>query len=181
MSIEGLAAEWLDYGCFGLSEEVYENTPKRFRQAMDEPTSGYLTKAEDILAKTFDDLCDEMIVLRDIEFWSLCEHHLLPFFGTATIGYVPDGKVLGLSKLPRLLHCYSRRLQMQERMTRQIGQAIDEHLSPLGVGVVVKGRHLCMEIRGARSRAETVTSFLSGVIREKPEARAEFLQLAGRV
>lgn len=118
-----------------------------------------------------------MVTLSGIEYWSLCEHHLLPFFGRATVGYIPvGGRVVGLSKLPRLVHCFSRRLQMQERMTRQIGEALDRHLRPKGVGVVVTGRHLCMEIRGVRTRAETRTTYLGGAMREDDKARAEFLE-----
>lgn len=160
-------------------DEVHENTPRRFFEAMTEMTAGYRIDPRKLLVKTFEDSFDEMVVVRDMPYWSLCEHHLLPFFGTATIGYIPaHGMVVGLSKLPRLLHCFSRRLQMQERLTRQIGEAIDDGLSPVGTGVVVKGRHLCMEIRGVKTNAETVTSFLSGALRDDEKARAEFLELA---
>ena len=175
MSIE--LYQWLER--FEVTDEVQHNTPRRFVEAMGELTAGYLLDPEAILKKKFEDSFDEMVVVRDMPYWSLCEHHLLPFFGTATIGYIPSGgQVVGLSKLPRLVHCFSRRLQMQERLTRQIGESLDRWLKPIGTGVVIKGRHLCMEIRGVKTNAETVTSYLSGALREDEKARAEFLELA---
>ena len=121
-----------------------------------------------------------MIIARDIEFYSTCEHHMLPFFGTAHIAYIPRGRVLGISKIARLVDCFARRLQIQERLTRQIGKAIalgDGH-GVEGVGVVLKGKHLCMMSRGVQKQnSEIVTSYLSGVFRDKPESRAEFMRL----
>jgi GTP cyclohydrolase I len=119
---------------------------------------------------------DDMVVVKDIAFFSMCEHHLLPFFGRVHIGYVPDGKVVGLSKLPRLVDAYSRRLQVQERMTREIAEAINTVVSPRGVGVVVEGRHLCMEMRGVeKESSQTVTSCMLGVFRNDQRTRTEFL------
>ena len=129
---------------------------------------------------TFDaEGADQMVVVRDIAFYTLCEHHLLPFFGHATVAYIPDGKIAGLSKLARTVEHYARRLQTQERLTNQVADFLMEQLSPLGVGVVVRASHLCMEMRGVeKSGAATVTSALRGALRDKPEARAEFLSLA---
>lgn len=162
----------------GITEkETIDNTPTRYMKALEEMTCGYDMSPSEILSKTFAADFDEMITISDIQFWSLCEHHMLPFFGTVAVGYVPQGsRVVGLSKIPRLVQCFARRLQMQERMTKQIGDALEEHLKPKGVGVVVTGRHLCMEIRGVKTRAETRTTYLSGCIKDKPEARAEFLE-----
>jgi GTP cyclohydrolase IA len=115
-------------------------------------------------------------VVRDIDFYSLCEHHMLPFFGKCHVAYIPDGKVIGLSKLPRIVEAFSRRLQVQERMTSQIAEIIVEKVKPLGVGVVVEARHLCMEMRGAQSKnSPTITSSMRGVFREDPRTREEFL------
>lgn len=156
-------------------------TPERVARAWEEWCSGY---GVDIpgLFKCFNDGadgCDQMVVVKDIPFYSQCEHHLAPFFGTATVAYIPKGKLIGLSKLPKLVDAYARRLQVQERMTNQIADAIDTNLSPVGVGVVVRARHLCMESRGIRQQGHhTVTSALRGVIRELGEARSEFLALA---
>jgi len=119
---------------------------------------------------------DDMVVVKDIAFFSLCEHHLLPFFGHAHVGYVPDGRVVGLSKLPRLVDAYSHRLQLQERMTRDIAEAINTVVTPRGVGVVVEGRHLCVEMRGVeKETSQTVTSCMLGVFRSDQRTRAEFL------
>ena len=125
---------------------------------------------------TFDsDGYDEMIVDTNISFFSLCEHHLVPFFGTAIIGYIPNGKLIGLSKLSRVVEYYSRQLQMQERMTVQIADFIDKELTPRGVGVILKARHLCREMRGVRNRGEMVTSCLKGIFKIDEKARNEFL------
>ena len=156
-------------------------TPTRFVKAMYQYTSGYHVEPADLL-KGFDDGAegyDEMVIVRDIPLFSLCEHHLAPFFGKATVAYIPDGKVVGLSKLARVVDAYARRFQVQERLTTQIADLLDNELSPKGVGVVVTCRHLCMEARGVQVHGtSTVTSALRGVIKDKPEARAEFLRLA---
>ena len=157
------------------------DTPARVLRAFREMTSGYADDPAVLLSTQFPDEYDEMIVVRNVEFHSLCEHHLLGFRGSATVAYIPQpGRgVVGLSKLARLVDCYARRLQVQERMTLQIAQAMEEHLSPLGVGVVVRASHSCMGCRGVRKPgAEMVTSSLSGYLKDRPEARAEFLALA---
>lgn len=121
---------------------------------------------------------DEMIIEKDIPFYSLCEHHLVPFFGTASVGYIPDKKIVGISKLSRTVEYYARRLQVQERMTQQIATYIQEKLSPLGIGVIIKARHLCQEMRGIKKQgSETITSCMKGVMLDKFETREEFIQL----
>lgn len=154
------------------------DTPSRVVKALQEMTDGYGMDAAEILSRTFEDTCDEMVVVRGIEFTSLCEHHLLPFVGTAAVGYVPGDRIVGLSKLARLVDCYAHRLQVQERMTGQIADAINLHLHPQGVGVIVRARHSCMGCRGVRKPdAEMVTSSMLGVLRNKPAARAEFMAM----
>lgn len=157
-----------------------KDTPARVAKALKEMTSGYGDSPAEILGTIFKEKYDEMVVVQGIRYQSLCEHHLMPFTGTCDIGYIPNsrGHIIGLSKLPRLVECFARRLQVQERMTSQIAGALEEHLRPLGCGVVVRGRHTCCEHRGVRSRTLMVTSDLRGVFREKPEVRGEFLALA---
>lgn len=157
------------------------DTPARVVRALRELTSGHDVDPAELLAVTFPDEYDEMVLVRGVDFTSLCEHHLLTFTGTATVAYIPTpGRgVVGLSKLARLVDCYARRLQVQERMTQQIALAIDKHLQPVGVGVVVRARHSCMGCRGVRKPgAEMVTSALLGAMRDEPQTRAEFLTLA---
>jgi GTP cyclohydrolase IA len=169
-----------------LLEQLGENpdreglleTPSRVAESLRYLTEGYAANPATIVGDALfaiDDY-DDMVVVKDIAFYSLCEHHLLPFFGRAHIGYVPDGRVIGLSKLPRLVDAYSHRLQLQERMTREIAEAINTVISPRGVGVVVDGRHLCVEMRGVeKESSQTVTSCMLGVFRSDPRTRAEFL------
>lgn len=146
---------------------------------MIEMTDGYGKLPAQILDRTFEINHDQMVALSDIQFTSLCEHHLLPFVGTATVGYIP-GRVVGISKLARIVECFARRLQVQERMTEQIAQAIQEHLDPVGVGVVIKAHHSCMGCRGVRqSNALMVTSSLRGSMFDLDATRAEFMALAG--
>ena len=157
------------------------DTPARVVRALKEMTVGYRHDPGAILSTVFDDSCDEMVLVRGVEFTSLCEHHLIPFTGVATVGYIPDGQVVGLSKLARLVECYARRLQVQERMTEQIADALDKYLAPLGSGVVLRAHHLCMGCRGVKQPgAEMVTSAIRGNLREQPASRAEFMQLALR-
>lgn len=162
--------------------EGLQDTPLRFLKAMAEYTRGYSEKPENIL-KVFEDGgegVDEMVIVRDIPVYSLCEHHLAPFFGKAYVGYVPDKKILGLSKISRLVEVYSRRLQVQERLTNQIADALAKHLQPLGVAVVIECRHLCMESRGVKhAGSSTVTSALRGSIKKNADTRKEFLSLIG--
>lgn len=157
------------------------DTPARVARAWAEMTAGYHTDVAAILSRDFDGGgYDQMIALPDVPFYSTCEHHLLPFHGTATIGYIPGKKVVGLSKLARLVEAFARRLQIQERMTQQIAEALHEHLKPKGVGVVVRATHLCMQARGARSNAGPMTtSSLAGLMKTDDKARNEFLRLAG--
>ena len=152
-------------------------TPRRVTKAWRELTKGYNDNPAVILSKTFDVAYDEMVVVRQLPFTSLCEHHILPFIGHATIAYIPTSRVVGLSKLARLLDCYANRLQVQERLTGQLADAIEEHLQPKGVGIVVSAQHTCMSMRGIKKSGDTVTSAMRGVFRTSPEARDELLSL----
>lgn len=156
------------------------NTPNRVIKALREMTHGYELDPKDILSTTFDVTYDQLVVVRDVPFTSLCEHHVLPFHGFATVGYIPGDRVVGLSKLARLVDCFASRLQVQERMTNQIAGAIQTHLRPGGVGVMIRANHSCMASRGIKKHGEMVTSCLLGAIRNEPDARAEFLELARR-
>jgi GTP cyclohydrolase I len=164
------------------TREGLRQTPARVLRALQEMTDGYRGDAAELLATTFAaDGCDEMVVVHGIPFTSLCEHHLLPFTGAATVGYIPDGRIVGLSKLARVVDLYAHRLQVQERMTTQIAAAIEHALSPVGVGTVVRARHSCMGCRGARKpEAVMVTSAMLGSLRSDHMARAEFLALEQR-
>lgn len=153
------------------------DTPGRVVRAWREMTAGYAEDPAEILARTFDETSDELVILSNIAFYSTCEHHLLPFYGTASVGYLP-GKVVGISKLARLVQCFARRLQIQERMTKQIASAIVEHLDARGAGVVIRAHHLCMGCRGTRQPAtEMVTSSMLGTLRDDAVSRSEFLRL----
>jgi len=169
-----------------LLEQLGENpdreglidTPARVAESLRYLTEGYASDPAVIVGDALFDLqgYDDMVVVKDIAFFSLCEHHLLPFFGRVHVGYVPDGRVVGLSKLPRLVDAYSRRLQVQERMTREIAEAINTTVNPRGVGVVVEARHLCLEMRGVQKQtSQTLTSCLLGVFRSDQRTRSEFL------
>lgn len=155
-------------------------TPDRVVRALTEMTCGYWEDPADVLATTFPVACDELVVVRDLTFVSLCEHHLLPFTGTATVGYLPGDRIVGLSKLARLVHVYARRLQVQERLTTQIAEAVMTHLAPRGVGVVVEASHACMAARGVRTPGVMATSSLLGKLRTNAALRAEFLHLHTR-
>lgn len=156
------------------------DTPARVCKAMKEMTIGYHLNPGEILSKTFDVDHDDMVILAGIDYWSMCEHHMLPFHGQATVGYIPrkGARVVGLSKLARLVECYSKRLQVQERMTNDIAGALQEHLDPAGVGVVITGHHSCMNARGIKLHGTMITSTMLGVMRDEPETRAEFLSLS---
>ena len=153
-------------------------TPARVEKSLAFLTKGYAEDPHKILkGAMFDVDYDEMVIVKDIEMFSLCEHHMLPFFGKVHVAYIPKGKVLGLSKIPRLVEVFARRLQVQERLTRQIADAIQEAIAPQGVGVVIEARHLCMMMRGIeKQNSSTVTSAMLGCFRQK-ETRAEFLSL----
>lgn len=159
------------------AREGLRETPRRVVRSLMELTEGYRQDPEAILSTVFDERYDEMVLVKSIEFWSLCEHHMLPFHGFASVGYIPDKRVVGLSKIARLVHCYARRLQIQERLTQEIAGAIQSHLRPSGVGVVVEAEHTCMAMRGVRAAGKMVTSALLGSLRDRPAARAEFLAL----
>lgn len=159
-----------------------EKTPERVAQALTFLTKGYQEDIGDIInGALFPIDYDEMVIVRDVDFYSLCEHHLLPFFGKCHIGYIPDKRVVGLSKVPRIVEALSRRLQVQERLTVQIAEALKEVLTPLGVGVVVEAQHLCMMMRGVeKQNAIAVTSHMLGAFRRQQQTRDEFLKLIGR-
>ena len=152
-------------------------TPRRVTKAWRELTKGYRDDPAVILDKTFDVRSDEMVVVRNMPFTSCCEHHMLPFLGHATVAYVPTDRVVGLSKLARLVDCFANRLQVQERMTTQIADAVMDNLKPQGVGVVISATHTCMSMRGVKKHGETVTSALRGLFKENAEARAELMSL----
>src|SRR6201992_2880014 len=157
-------------------------TPERMEKSMAFLTRGYAMNVTDVLHEAlFDVDYDEMVIVKDIEFFSQCEHHLLPFFGKAHIAYVPNGKVIGLSKIPRLVDVFARRLQVQERLTRQIGEAITEAIHPQGVAVILEAQHLCMMMRGVeKQHSLTVTSAMLGVFKTQLQTRNEFLSLVRR-
>jgi GTP cyclohydrolase I len=159
------------------------NTPNRVARAYDELLVGYKIDPRSLLnGALFDVTYSEMVVVTDIDFYSLCEHHMLPFVGKAHIAYIPDKKVVGLSKIPRIVDVFARRLQIQERMTRQIAEVIDELLNPLGVAVVVDGLHMCMTMRGVKkANARMRTSALLGTFADNPKTRAEFMDHVGPV
>lgn len=155
------------------------DTPKRVTKALREMTEGYREDPKEILGVTFDVAFDQMVTLKDIPFVSLCEHHMLPFEGKASVAYIPNGRVVGLSKLARVVDTFAKRLQVQERLTQEIAQAITDHVGGLGVGVIVKSRHTCMCYRGIKKDGVMVTSVTTGLMREDPRARMEFLALVG--
>jgi GTP cyclohydrolase I len=161
------------------SREGLRQTPERFEKALRYLTSGYRQDPEKVLnGAMFSVGYDEMVVVKDIEVYSLCEHHLLPFFGKCHVAYIPNKKVVGLSKIARLVNMYARRLQVQERLTNQIATTIQERLSPLGVGVIIEARHLCMVMRGVeKQNSAAVTSAMLGAFRENKQTRDEFLSL----
>jgi GTP cyclohydrolase I len=162
-----------------VQREGLERTPERVEKALRYLTSGYDQKVEEVLNDAlFVEEYDEMVVVKDVDFFSLCEHHLLPFFGKAHVAYLPMRKIVGLSKIPRLVEMFSRRLQVQERLTTQIATTLNEVLQPRGVAVVMEGIHLCMLMRGVeKQNSKAITSAMLGVFRERPETRAEFMEL----
>lgn len=158
------------------------DTPKRVRQSLGDLTRGYAQDPRQVLGTAiFEEPYDEMVVVKDIELYSLCEHHLLPFFGKAHVAYLPAGRIVGLSKVPRLVEIFSRRLQVQERLTVQIAEALQELLQPQGVGVVIEASHLCMMMRGVeKQNSKTSTSCMLGRFKDDEKTRAEFLNLVQR-
>ncbi|MFO7943781.1 MAG: GTP cyclohydrolase I FolE [Anaerolineales bacterium] len=162
--------------------EGLEKTPERVARSYIELLAGYRTDPIELLNEAvFEVSYDEMVIVRDIEYYSLCEHHMLPFLGKAHVAYIPNGKVIGLSKIPRIVDMYSRRLQVQERMTRQIADLIDELLHPQGVGIVLEGLHLCSVMRGVKKHeARMTTSAMLGAFRSNMPTRQEFLDNISR-
>jgi GTP cyclohydrolase I len=160
-----------------VGREGLLKTPQRVAKSLQELTSGYAVDVDKLINEAlFSVSYNEMVLVKDIDFYSLCEHHMLPFFGKCHVAYIPDGKVIGLSKIPRLVEAFSRRLQVQERLTSQIAEIISEKVKPLGVAVVMQARHLCMEMRGAQSKnSPTITSAMLGVFHSDARTREEFL------
>lgn len=163
------------------NREGLVDTPKRVEKAYKFFTSGYDEDIEKLVGSAlFEESYDEMVLVKDIEIYSLCEHHLLPFFGKCHVAYIPKGKVIGLSKIPRLVHAFARRLQVQERLTTQIAETINRFVKPVGVGVIVEARHLCMAMRGVEEKGSyAVTSAMLGAFKSDERTRMEFLQLTG--
>ncbi|MAT39155.1 MAG: GTP cyclohydrolase I FolE [Ectothiorhodospiraceae bacterium] len=180
-------AERMEAYVRGILEEVGEDpersgllrTPKRVAAAYAFLTQGYHTDLEKVINDAiFDEDYNEMVIVKDIDFYSLCEHHMLPFFGRCHVAYIPNGKIIGLSKLPRVVDVFARRLQVQERMTQQIAETLMEYLSPLGVAVVCEGHHMCMMMRGVeKQNSITTTSAMLGEFSTNPNSRDEFLRL----
>ncbi len=154
-------------------------TPERFEKALKFFTSGYETDLDKIVnGALFNESCDDMVIVKDIEFFSMCEHHLLPFFGKMHVAYLPNGKIIGLSKIPRIVDMFARRLQVQERLTHQIAEVIQQVLNARGVGVICEARHFCMMMRGVeKQHSGAVTSAMLGAFREQKQTRDEFLSL----
>lgn len=168
----------LEYIGEDVNREGLKETPRRVIKAYHELFSGYRQQPSEVFTCFEDGACDEMVLLKGIELTSTCEHHMLPFLGEAHIAYVPDGKIIGVSKLARLLDIYARRLQVQERLTTQVTQALDNYLQPKGSACVIEARHMCMVCRGVRKQHSVmVTSSLTGVFRDEPAARSEFFNL----
>ena len=157
-------------------------TPQRADKALRFLTSGYETDVQSIVnGALFEEKCDEMVVVKDIEFFSMCEHHLLPFFGKVHVAYLPKNKVIGLSKIPRIVNMFARRLQLQERLTQQVAEAVESAISPRGVAVLVEARHFCMMMRGVeKQHSGTVTSTMLGAFRANKATRDEFLSIVAR-
>lgn len=161
--------------------EGLRETPERVVKSWQELYAGYTMHEKDVFKVFEDGACDEMVLLKDIEFFSTCEHHMLPFFGTAHIAYIPNGKVIGVSKLARLLEVFSRRLQIQERIGQQVTAALDQYLEPKGSACVLQAKHLCMTCRGvAKQNSVMVTSSLTGGFKSNPAGRAELMALIGK-
>jgi GTP cyclohydrolase I len=161
------------------TREGLRDTPARVAESMVFLTRGYRQDIKEVFGDAlYHEKVKDMVVVKDIELYSLCEHHLLPFYGRAHVGYIPDGTIIGLSKMPRLVDFYARRLQVQERLTRQIAECMLEHLKPLGVGVVIEANHLCMMMRGVeKQNSRAITSCMLGSFQTDPKTRAEFMQL----
>lgn len=177
-NIEELVSKLISELGEDVSREGLKKTPERVAKSYSDLFSGYGKDPADFLTVFDDEKYDEMIVVKDIEFYSHCEHHMLPFYGKANIGYIPNGKIVGLSKIPRIVDIFSRRLQNQERITQQVASCIMELLEPKGVGVILEAKHFCMMARGVEKQNSLVrTSAMKGLFKEKDNTRAEFLEL----
>ena len=177
---EGLVRRQLELIGEDPDRDGLVKTPERVAKSLAWLTRGYGQNVTDVIGDAlFEETHESMVVVRDIELYSMCEHHMLPFIGKAHIAYIPDGKIVGLSKLPRIVEVFARRLQVQERLTEQVARAIDDVLQPRGVGVVIEAVHLCMMMRGVeKQNSKTITSALRGEFRDCPMTRDEFLRLA---
>ena len=180
--IEQLTKELLSEIGENVDREGLLKTPKRVAKAWEFFSNGYTQNINEIInGAIFSEEADDMVIVRDVEFFSLCEHHLLPFFGKAHVGYIPNGKVIGLSKIPRIIDMYARRLQVQERLTHQIADSIKDVLEPKGVAVVMEGRHMCMQMRGVeKQNSFASTSAMFGKFKDSLETRSEFLSIINR-
>ena len=169
----------LEYIGEDVNREGLQDTPKRVKKAWEFMCGGYEKDAQEIIKSAlFTSSNNEMVVIKDIEFYSICEHHMLPIIGKAHVAYIPDGQVVGLSKIPRVVDVFARRLQIQEQMTEQIADAINEAISPKGVAVVLDARHMCMEMRGVEKICSTtVTSALRGIFKQEKKTKDEFLSI----
>lgn len=176
--LEGLFTRMLEHLGEDPGRQGLVNTPLRAAKAMQFLTSGYHQDIDKILNNAvFDEDYDEMVIVKDIEFYSLCEHHILPFWGRCHVGYIPRRRIIGLSKIPRIVDMFSRRLQVQERLTREIAEALENTLEPQGVAVVMEGQHLCMMARGVEKQApKMTTNVMRGIFRENNSTRSEFLK-----
>ncbi|MBT3479127.1 MAG: GTP cyclohydrolase I FolE [Candidatus Marinimicrobia bacterium] len=180
--LENITKDLLEIIGEDSKREGLVKTPTRVAKSWEYFSQGYRANLNDIINDAvFHEDCSELIVVRDIEFFSMCEHHMIPFFGRAHVGYLPDGKVIGLSKIPRIVDMFSRRLQLQERLTSQVANTLQEVLDPVGVAVVMEGRHLCMQMRGVeKQNSYASTSAMLGQFRKSAETRAEFLSIIGK-
>ena len=180
--LEANNRELLDLIGENSQREGLVKTPNRVARAWEYFSQGYRANLDDIINDAiFHEDCSEMVVVRDIEFFSMCEHHMIPFFGRVHVGYLPNKKVIGLSKIPRIVDMFARRLQLQERLTSQIANTLEEVLDPVGVAVVMEGRHLCMQMRGVeKQNSYASTSAMLGQFRKSAETRAEFLSIIGK-
>ena len=180
-NIEQLTVDLLDAIGEDPNREGLLRTPFRVAKAWDFFSKGYTQSLDEIVNNAlFSEDNKDMVVVRDVEFYSLCEHHLIPFFGKAHVAYIPNGKVIGLSKIPRIIDMFSRRLQVQERLTRQISETIKDVLNPVGVAVIMEGQHMCMQMRGVQKQSSfTTTSSMLGKFRESDRTRSEFMSIIG--
>lgn len=182
MNLEQQLKIFFDTLCSHIGEnptrEGLVHTPKRLTQSLADMLNGYDKSPKDALGEVFEDgVCDEMIVLKKLSFYSMCEHHLLPFFGTLSIGYIPQNKLVGISGLARLAEVFTHRLQIQERLTAEIADSLTQELQPKGAMVVCEARHLCLEMRGKQQQSYIITSALRGLFKKDSKTRSEFMQL----